>query len=230
METFKQLMAFMLLGTVVFMFSFMDRDYLVPTFALLIGVWAACWWIGRTPWTVSSRRRTLSWLEGAAIAAVVGSFAFTYLVPRESVLQWQSFSQPTLAELTSERKTVMIDFTAEWCLNCKLNLRNAIETQKVAQIIEANHVVPLLADLTQESAEIQQMLKSLGSKSIPVLAIFPAGQPNRPIVLRDLITQGQLIKALEQAGPSQETPSVAGRGNRQPLGATTKAAAKLSRN
>ena len=62
----------MLLGTVVFMFSFMDRDYLVPTFALLIGIWAGCWWIGRTPWTVSTRRRMLAWLEGAAVAAVVG--------------------------------------------------------------------------------------------------------------------------------------------------------------
>ncbi len=56
METFKQTMAFLLLGTVVFMFSFMDSTYVVPTFALLIGIWAACWWIGRVPFTVSTKR------------------------------------------------------------------------------------------------------------------------------------------------------------------------------
>ena len=66
--TFKQLMAFMLLGTVVFMFASMDRDYLVPTFTLLIGIWAGCWWIGRVPLTYSFGRRMLGWLEGAAVA------------------------------------------------------------------------------------------------------------------------------------------------------------------
>ncbi len=231
METFKQLMAFMLLGTVVFMFSFMDRDYLVPTFALLIGIWAGCWWIGRTPWTVSTRRKVLSWLEGAAIAAVVGSFAFTYLVPRESLLPWQTFSQPKLAEFTSEGKTVMIDFTAEWCANCKLNMLTAINTRGVRDIVEANRVVPLLADWTQDSPEITQMLAALGSKSIPVLAIFPAGRANQPIILRDVITQDQLIKALEQAGPSQPQPAVAGQADKRPAGTSRKAdGRKLSRN
>ena len=48
MDTFKQMMGFVLLGTIVFLFTFMDRDYLVPTFAMMVGLWAACWWIGRT--------------------------------------------------------------------------------------------------------------------------------------------------------------------------------------
>jgi thiol:disulfide interchange protein len=213
------------------MFSFMNRDYLVPTFAMLIGIWAACWWIGRTPWTVSSRRRALAWLEGAAVAAVVGSFAFTYLVPQVSLLKWQPFSQPALAGLTAEGKTVMIDFTAEWCFNCKLNMRNAIDTQKVAQIVETNHVVPLLADWTEASPEVTQMLNALGHDSIPMLAIFPAGNPNRPIILHDIFTQSQLLRALEEAGPSKREPAVAGQGPARTTGALNTAVEReLSRN
>jgi thiol:disulfide interchange protein DsbD len=53
------------------------------------------------------------------------------------------------------------------------------------------------------SEEIKQMLEALGSRSIPVLAVFPAGEPTRPIVLRDLLTRGQVIEALRKAGPSK---------------------------
>lgn len=41
------------------------------------------------------------------------------------------------------------------------------------------------------------LLESLGSKSIPILAIFPKDKPDSPLVLRDLFTSGQLKDALE---------------------------------
>ncbi len=43
-------------------------------------------------------------------------------------------------------------------------------------------------------------------QSIPVLAIFPAGKPTEPIVIRDLISsRATVIDALKQAGPSRAT-------------------------
>jgi thiol:disulfide interchange protein len=60
-----------------------------------------------------------------------------------------------------------------------------------------------VADWTTGSDEVTQMLLDLKSKSIPVLAIFPANEPNRPIVLRDLVTAKRVLKAIERAGPSR---------------------------
>ena len=93
METFKQLMGFLLLGTVVYLMQTVKQDYFIATFALLVGIWAACWWVGRMPFTLSPRRRLLGWLEGAAVATVVGSIAFTWLVPHPNVLPWKPFSR-----------------------------------------------------------------------------------------------------------------------------------------
>ena len=42
-------MGFVLLGTVVYLFSTINADYFIPTLALVIGVWLACWIIGRVP-------------------------------------------------------------------------------------------------------------------------------------------------------------------------------------
>ncbi len=68
--------------------------------------------------------------------------------------------------------------------------------------------MPLLADYTKGSPEIKDALESLKSKSIPLLAIFPADRPNKPIVLRDLITKQQLLNAIQQAGPSKGGPKL----------------------
>ncbi len=204
MDTFKQMMGFAMLGTIVFFFSFMKKDYLVPTFALMVGLWAGCWWIGRTALTEPLARKLVAWGQGAAFAAVVGVSAFTWLTPYQSIIPWQTFSKAELAKLTSEGRTVFVDFTADWCPNCKFNLKFAIETKEVRDLIAKNNIVPLLADYTdvEGSPEIKMMLKSLHSASIPLLAIFPASG-GQPLVLHDVISKQELLDNLEKAGPSK---------------------------
>lgn len=209
METLKEILGFVMLGTVVFLFTFLDRDWFIPTLGLLFGLWGACWWIGKAQET-GMPPPLGRWIQAGAVAAVIGAVAFTFLGPVRSIIPWEPFSRARLAELKARGSTVMVDFSADWCLTCKLNLARAIETEKVKAKIDANRVVPLLADWTEESEEIKSMLESLQSKSIPVLAIFPAsatgGKTKEPIILRDLISESQLLDALEQAGPSLTAP------------------------
>ncbi len=203
METLKQLMGFMLLGTVAFLFSGFSNDHRVPVFVTLIGAWFACWMIGRVPnWDTLNRRLT-AWSGGIISAIAIGFLAFSFLVPGEVRVPWQPFDTAKLAQLRSEGKTVMVDFTAEWCLNCKVNYKVALNTQPTAELLDELDAVPMLADWTEPNDEIREMLSSLQSNSIPVLAIFPGGSPDNPIVLRDIVTQEQVLEALRQAGPSQ---------------------------
>ena len=211
METLKELLGFVMLGTVVFLFTFLDHDWFVPTFALLIGIWAACWWIGRAQQARGGDVGFARWLQAGSIVATVGSLAFMFLGPVASVIPWEPFSRERLADLRQKGATVLVDFSADWCMTCKYNLATAIETSKVKNEIERNRVVPLLADWTDGSPEIKLMLESLQSKSIPVLAVFPAARsgdrPPQPIVLRDLITETQVLTAIREAGPSRAAPA-----------------------
>ena len=97
----------------------------------------------------------------------------------------------------------MVDFTANWCLNCQLNTKFAIEKPEVAQLVKANEVIPMLADWTEPSDEIKLKLEELQSNSIPLMAIYPASPNAEPILLRDLLTKSQIVSALKEAGPSQ---------------------------
>ncbi len=124
----------------------------------------------------------------------------------EFELPWQRFSIAELKRLTTEKKTVMVDFTADWCLTCKTLEQFVLNTQAVREVVDRNGVVTLMGNWSSNS-EVGTMLSALNSKQVPVLAIFPAGRPNEPIVLSGPYKKSTLIGKLEEAGPSGGTPN-----------------------
>ena len=217
MDTFKQSLAFLLLATVVYLFMSVDKDYFVPTLALVMGVWFACWLIGRVPVYEAPSKQVWAWLAGCAAAALVGYASFYYLGPKDertrlAHLAWQPYTEQALNRVQSDGKTVLLDFTANWCLTCQYNSKFAIDTPKVKALVEKNNVVPMIADWTNPNPEIKAKLLELNSRSIPLLVVYPAGDPAKVIVLRDLVTEGQVVAALVKAGPSRPAakPAVAG--------------------
>jgi thiol:disulfide interchange protein len=209
MDTFKQLMGFLLLFTVVYLLTFVGQTYLLPTVAMLIAVWFGCWWIGRTPLTASLGRRLRGWTTGIATGAVLGSFAFWVLMPETTKLDWEAYSTGRLEGELSAGRTVLVDFTAEWCPTCKYNEKTVLNTARMKEAIEQRRVVTLKADWTRFSPDVTNALRALGSDSIPIYAIFSADRPHEPLVLRDLISRRQVLEALDMAGPSREAGQAA---------------------
>ena len=214
MATFKELLGFVMLGTVAYLFYLLrqQHEWFVATFVMLVGIWLGCWWVGRMQESrgVAGFGR---WVQAVVMAAAIGSAAFFMLGPHESLIPWEKpFSPARLAELRGSGSTVLVDFSADWCPTCKVNLATAIETSRVKAALEKNHVVPVLADWSDGSDEIRRVLESLGSKSIPLLAIYPPAKPGaplpEPIILRDLLTEPQVLEAIERAGPSCCPPEI----------------------
>jgi thiol:disulfide interchange protein len=224
MVTFKQIMGFLMLGTVIFLLTFIHPALIVPTLTLLTGIGAACWWIARVPPTESLRARLRVWTEGVALATLIGVFSFAWLdnvmadrlnkyfalgdlqrrdFASQHALPWEPFSQQRLEMLTKAEHTVLVDFTADWCATCKALEAFVLNTRDVSDVIRRNRVVTLVADYTKGSPEVKEMLRRLESNGVPVLAIFPAGDPQRPTVFRGSYTKGALIEALEKAGASR---------------------------
>jgi thiol:disulfide interchange protein len=213
MQTLKEVMGFLLLGTVVYLFSTIQEKYFIPALTFVVGLWFACWLVGKIPLTASRWQRWLGWTSAFLLAAATGAFAFTVLLPHPKI-PWEPFSPERLEAARREGRTVMVDFTADWCPNCKWNLATAIETARVAALIQEYNILPLLADWTDESPVIKNFLEQrLRRRSIPVLAIWPAGAgEGQPIILDGILLENQVLEALRQAGPSKlsrQAPSTA---------------------
>jgi len=217
METFKQVMGFGMFIPVVWILTFLPVPQVIPTVALLFALWFAVWLVGKTPVTASSNRKVGSWLGAVAVVVLAWYFSFGWLADemeyrfdramhaqsgRQSDF-WRPFSKTAVDEAIAAEKTVMVDFTADWCATCKTLEKFVLNTPEIHGAIDSAGVVPFLADWTHADPEVTESLEMLGSKQVPVLAIYPAGKPDAVIVLRGGYTQQTLLDALERAGPSR---------------------------
>lgn len=205
MDTFKQLLGFLLLGTCVFIFTFFPDSDRVMVFASLIAVWFGCWIVGSVPAWETLPKRLTAWGGGIGLAAALCYFSMWATAPAPTVIAWEPYDEVRLQQLRNEGRTVLIDFTAKWCITCQMNFKVAINTKETGRLINELNAVPMLADWTDHSEKIQMKLQELDSNSIPLLAIYPGNSPDAPIVLRDVVSQSDVLTALKQAGPSLST-------------------------
>lgn len=203
MDTFKQVSGFVLMGTVVFILSFIEPAAVVPTILLLLGIAVACWLVARTPLTAELGTRLRAWASAAVVIGLFVAVAFggMYRLATAPVDKaWQPFSLERLQQVAvGEGKTVLVDFSAEWCFNCKLFEKSVLHTKPVEQAIAQSGAITMYADFTEYPPEIDRTIKALGANGVPVIAIFPGGSPHNPIVFRGGYTQQNLITALAEA-------------------------------
>jgi thiol:disulfide interchange protein len=113
-------------------------------------------------------------------------------------INWVPYSADALDQNLREGRTVLVSFTATWDVSARMN-DPALATPSVRRKIRSMKVVAMRADYTDESPEVRAELESLGQRSIPIVAIYPARSPEHPIVLRGLVTEEQVLNALSQA-------------------------------
>lgn len=215
METFKNLMGFVLLGTVVYMLTIVDKDLMLPTLAMLVFLGLGCWILGLTP-PGSEFGATMKYWGVALGVAVIGAYgSYTFLVKGETSIPWQHVAQSEYATIEDDLlalqrsgQTVMVDFDATWCPNCKYNFATAIDTPEVAAVVSSYNIVPKIIDYTNQDPPLKAMLNSWEYNSIPLFAVFPANRPGEVYVLSDVITKQDVINVLKDAGPSSgSTPA-----------------------
>jgi thiol:disulfide interchange protein DsbD len=220
METFKQFMGFVLMGTVVYLLTVIEPYNVIPTVGLLFALWLGCWWVGRLSPTADIWQKLRAWAFSGAFCGAVwitmfpgfkneskDGFAFDGLA---TILQqrWGFTDDNEVLEPPTAvgPKVVLVDFTADWCATCKVNEARVMRTAPVVDELKRLGVVTLKADWTHraKALEVSKMLDVLGAKQIPVIAIFSPTNPNHPTVLRGSYTQQEILDALKNAAePSQ---------------------------
>ena len=205
MDTFKQLMGFVLIGTVLWLMLPVDAHLLIPTLMLLAGLSAACWWIGRTPAYAERTEKLKAWGQGTIFAAVVGWLAFA--MPQVTdPLPWIKFTMAQFVDDVNSDRTVLVEFTAEWCATCKILKAANLDRSNTKAVVTSNNVAVYEVDIDRISEEEREFFTKIQpSGGVPLVAVFPAGNKYAPFSFGNGYTQSQILEALKEAGPSKKS-------------------------
>ncbi|MEX0716095.1 MAG: thioredoxin family protein [Planctomycetaceae bacterium] len=202
MVRFKEFSGFVLMGTVIFIIYFLEESYRIPLLVMLLGIALGLWMIGNLYHHTSPVRHKMT-IRVTALALTAGICLFGYRLAQKSdaatELPWVAFSEQELERARQSGKTVLIDFTADWCLTCKANELLALNTADTLALVKEHDIVPLYADYTNENEEIKKWLDEFDSISVPLTVIFPAGDLESRIIMRDTYSKGALLENLKRA-------------------------------
>ncbi len=211
METLKQALGFPLAATVIWLAWVLGLQRgLDASIALAAGLLVStvgAWAYGRwgTPIAPAARRR---FVTAVFILSIAGGVAIAWkLLPSEAPaatgagasahgISWEPYSDERLEALLTEGRPVFLDFTAAWCLTCKVNERVALEVPAVQKKFKDYGVAALKGDWTNQDEGIARALARYGRNSVPLYVLYVPGEAE-PRVLPEILTPSIVLEALD---------------------------------
>jgi len=95
----------------------------------------------------------------------------------------------------AQGRPVLVNFTADWCVTCKINERTSLATAGVKAAIEGSNAVYLVGDWTRRDDAITAELQRHGRSGVPLYLLYTPGVAE-PRVLPQLLTEGVVMEAL----------------------------------
>ncbi len=197
METLKQLLAFPLYGTAIWLLWVAGRQTGVNTMAaalsgallLALGLWLwhHSWWRKALALACLITAVSLGSLRGLDIDGSAGAHA-------KGVVAW---SEQEVTALRSAGQPVFVDVTADWCITCIANETAVLRTDDMIQAFADHNVVYMVADWTNQDDAIAALLKKHERNGIPLYLMYAADTSTDPLVLPQILTKQAVLEALE---------------------------------
>ncbi|WP_243708022.1 protein-disulfide reductase DsbD family protein [Luteimonas arsenica] len=205
METLKQILAFPMYLTAIWLAWVLGRQRGVDAMALVaagVAVMAlALWWLERA-------RLRGGWLwRLPAIALLAVALSSAWLVgrlpaPAAAAARAQGGSVPYSADglqaLRDAGTPVFVNMTADWCVTCKANERTTLSSDAFREALARTGATYMVGDWTNVDPEISAFLEAHRAVGVPLYVVYPRGGGEGE-VLPAVLDRGTAVAALERA-------------------------------
>jgi len=213
METLKQILAFPLYATVAWLVWVLSlqtgSDGVFVAGITLTAVAFAAWLLGSPAGGPALR-------TGLAIAIIAATLAFlspwlTSARPPDTraagvgtdMAHGEPFSEARVAELRSSGRPVFVNFTAAWCISCKVNEQVALRSEAFRKALANHNAAYLRGDWTNQDESITRVLRAYGRAGVPLYLLYPADPEKEAIVLPQLLTEAIVVRHFAELNRSQ---------------------------
>lgn len=145
----------------------------------------------------SSTKRAVFTVLGVLTILLGGVTGYAMSRP-DHTIHWVYYSPDALQAELDKGHVVVIDFTAEWCLNCKTLEKAVLNPEPVSTELARAGVTPIKVDITSSAnVDGNALLQEMQRNTIPLLVVMA---PDGEIVFKaDTYTADQVINAIREA-------------------------------
>jgi thiol:disulfide interchange protein DsbD len=208
METLRNLLAFPMYGAALWLawvYGRQTSDALALLFGAGLMLALALWLWGRSQAAPGKGRlaaiaAALSLLAalGLGVLAARAAPASTDGAASSAHLPSQPWSEQAVQAALAEGRPVLVNFTADWCVTCKINEGAALSSPRTAEAMQAAKAVYLVGDWTRRDDAITAELQRHGRSGVPLYLLYAPGR-TAPRILPQLLTEGTVVDALKDA-------------------------------
>ncbi len=201
METLKQVLAFPMYATALWLLWVLGKQRGVDAMALvlagLVVLGLALWWFERSRWR--SQRVGAALALVLLLGALVPVWGVTRIAaPAKAALAAAdnvvAYSPQMLDRLRQDNRVVFVNMTADWCVTCKANERAVLGTHGFEETLRRTNAVYMRGDYTNVDPEITAFLEEHKAVGVPLYVVYGPGAP--PTVLPTVLTQALVEEAL----------------------------------
>lgn len=190
MVTFRQVLAFPLYLTVIWLLWVAGRQAGVDVLATLL---LACLLIALTLWLWSKSGWTKR-LSALSFALAI-SLALNPPTQTHTTQTSEAFSRSQLDALVTKDQTVFVDVTADWCITCIANEKAVLETAEIQQAFVEHNVVYHIIDWTHYDPAVADFLAEFQRSGIPFYLVYP-GNSGPPVILPQILTKEIVLDSI----------------------------------
>ena len=135
----------------------------------------------------------------AVIAAIALPLSLTSAAVTPSAnavkLNAESWSPARVAELQAEGRPIFVDFTAAWCVTCKVNEKVVLNKTKTQKLFAETNTAFLIADWTNKDDVIAAELAKYGRAGVPLYLVYNNKSVN-PVILPQVLSHDVIRDAV----------------------------------
>ena len=201
METLKQFMAFPMWASAIWLLWVLSGQVeILSVILVLLGALL----ISLGLWLLERNQLTSGYIKRIVQACVLALLGLSlWFIPTEyqnnnkdSYMNQTYYSPEKVAALREENKSIFLNFTADWCITCKVNEAVALSRQNIQDTLKEKDITYLKADWTKKDSVIASKLAEYGRTGVPLYLLFPKGQ--EPIILPEILTEDLLMNYLKE--------------------------------
>ncbi len=168
---------------------------------------AGCWLIYKSLRITSSQVKRVLFVSLGVLFVITSVYGGLHLTG-PGPISWVYYTPERLNQAHAERKIVLLEFTAEWCLNCHVLEQTVLHNSRIVDLVNQQDIVPIKVDITGNNEMGNKKLLEVGSRTIPLLIVYDSDA--REVFRSDAYTVQQLFdvitKTRQQTASEQNTP------------------------